>query len=89
VAKALGYNADYLGRIYRQVYGCTLTEAIHRRRVSVACDYLLDTSLTVEQIAQRCGFGDPDYFRRVFRQFMQIPPGEYRKEYSRIHVNTH
>jgi AraC-like DNA-binding protein len=89
VAEALGYNADYLGRIYRKVYGCTLTEAIHRRRVSVACDYLLDSSLTIEQIAEKCGFTDPDYFRRVFRHCMRISPGDYRKEYSRLHVNTH
>jgi AraC-like DNA-binding protein len=89
VAEALGYNADYLGRIYRQVYGCTLTEAIHRRRISVACDYLLDSNLTIEQIAQKCGFTDPDYFRRIFRRYMQISPGDYRSEYSRVHVNTH
>ncbi len=89
VATALGYNADYLGRIYRKAYGCTLTEAIHRKRISVACDYLLDSSLTIEQIAQKCGFADPDYFRRIFRHYMEIPPGDYRKEYSRLHVNTH
>lgn len=89
VAEALGYNADYLGRIYRKVYGCTLTEAIHRRRINVACDYLLDSNLTIEQIAQKCGFADPDYFRRVFRHHMEIPPGDYRKEYSRMHVNSH
>lgn len=88
VAEAVGYNADYLSRIYRKVYGCPLSEAIHRRRVSVACDYLLDTSLTIEQIAQRCGFTDPDYFRRVFRHHMHISPGDYRREYSRMHVNT-
>lgn len=89
VAEALGYNADYLGRIYRKVYGCTLTEAIHRRRVHVACRYLLDSSMTIEQISQKCGFSDPDYFRRVFRRQMQISPGTYRDEYSRVHVNTH
>jgi AraC-like DNA-binding protein len=89
VAEALGYNADYLGRIYRHVYGCTLTEAIHRRRVSRACDFLLDSGLTIEQIALKCGFTDPDYFRRVFRRFMQISPGDYRNEYSHVHVNTH
>lgn len=89
VAEALRYNADYLGRIYRQVYGCTLTEAIHRRRVQVASQFLLDSSLTIEQIAQKCGFTDPDYFRRVFRRYMQISPGDYRNEYSRLHVNTH
>lgn len=89
VAAALGYNADYLGRIYRQVYGVPVTEAIHRTRVSKACDFLLDTSLTIEQVAQKCGFSDPDYFRRVFRQYTDISPGDYRKEYSRLHINTH
>jgi AraC-like DNA-binding protein len=89
IAYALGYNADYLGRIYRQVYGSTLTEAIHRRRVKMACKYLLDSKLTIEQIAQKCGFTDPDYFRRVFRRYMQISPSNYRDEFSRVHINTH
>jgi AraC-like DNA-binding protein len=89
VSEALGYNADYLGRIYRQVYGCTLTEAIHRRRVGMACEYLLDSNLTIEQIAQKCGFMDTNYFRRIFRRYMQISPGNYREEYSHMHINTH
>lgn len=89
VAHAVGYNADYLGRIYRRVYGCTLTEAIHRRRVTVACAYLLDSSMTIEQIAQTCGFNDPDYFRRLFRRYMGVSPGTYRDDFSRMHINTH
>jgi AraC-like DNA-binding protein len=89
IAHDLGYNADYLGRIYRKVYGCTLTQAIHSRRVKMACDCLLDSNMTIEQIAQKCGFSDPDYFRRVFRRHMQISPGDYRTEYMHIHVNTH
>lgn len=89
IAAAIGYNADYLGRIYHQMYGCTLTEAIHQRRIHVACDYLLDSNMTIEQIAQKCGFGDPEYFRRVFRRYMQISPGNYRKKHSQIHINSH
>jgi AraC-like DNA-binding protein len=89
VAELLGYDADYLGRIYRKMYGCTLTEAIHRRRVRRACDYLMDSDLTIEQIAQQCGYTDPDYFRRVFRRHMQISPSDYRKECAHIHINTH
>jgi AraC-like DNA-binding protein len=89
VAEALGYNPDYLGRIYRKVYGCTVTEAIHRRRVSEACDFLLDSNLSIEQIAQKCGFNDPDYFRRVFRRYTRTSPGVYRDEFSHFHVNTH
>jgi AraC-like DNA-binding protein len=89
VAEAIGYNADYLGRIFRQTYGCTLTEAIHRRRINVACQYLIDSKMTISQIACKCGFTDADYFRRVFKRHMQISPGNYRDENSRVHVNTH
>ena len=89
VAEALGYNVDYLGRIYRQTYYCTLTEAIHRCRINKACEYLMDSNLNVSQIAPKCGFPDPDYFRRIFKRYMKITPGEYRDENSRIHVNTH
>jgi AraC-like DNA-binding protein len=89
VAEAIGYNTDYLGRIFRQTYGCTLTEAIHRRRINVACQYLMDSKMTISQIARKCGFTDADYFRRVFKRHKQISPGSYRDENSRVHVNTH
>lgn len=88
VAEALGYNVDYLGRIYRQSYDCTLTEAIHRRRINKACDYLIDSNLIISQIAPKCGFSDPDYFRRIFKRYMKITPVKYRDENSRFHVNT-
>lgn len=89
VAEALGYNADYLGRIYQKSYGCTLTEAIHHRRIRVASQYLLDSNLTIEQIASKCGFSDPDYFRRIFKRYMKISPSRYRDEFTRVHINTH
>jgi AraC-like DNA-binding protein len=85
----MGYNVDYLGRIYKQEYGLTLTQAIHRRRVKKACEWLLDTNLPVGHIAIKCGFNDPDYFRRIFRRQTQMTPGEYRQNYSHVHVNTH
>lgn len=89
VAAALGYNVDYLGRIYHQTYGCTLTDAIHRRRINKACEWLLNSNLTISQIASNCGFSDPDYFRRIFKRYMQTTPTNYRDENARLHVITH
>ncbi len=88
VAEALGYNADYLGRVYRKTYGYTLTEAIHRRRIKTACRYLLDTDMLVEEIAKTCGYADTNYFRRVFQHHMSSTPRAYRKQYAHMHVNT-
>lgn len=89
VARAVGYNVDYLGRLYRQAYDCTLTDAIHRRRVQRACQYLLNSSLNINQIASQCGFTDTDYFRRIFKRHMKISPSDYRSENAMMHVTTH
>jgi AraC-like DNA-binding protein len=89
VAEHIGYNVDYLGRVYREAYDCTLTEAIHHRRIQKACDYLLNSNLNVSEIAVNCGFNDPDYFRRIFKRYMKITPSEYRDENSALHVTTH
>jgi AraC-like DNA-binding protein len=89
IAKMIGYNVDYLGRVYKQIYGYTLTHAIHKRRIEVACQLLLDTNLPVQHIASKCGFSDSDYFRRIFRRQMQMTPGDYRNAYTHVHINTH
>lgn len=88
IARALGYNPDYLGRVCRQVYGCTLTEAIHRRRMRIARRHLLDSQMNVEEIARASGFSDPGYFRRLFRRYEGMSPGAFRRLYARVHVNT-
>ncbi|MAU13305.1 MAG: AraC family transcriptional regulator [Anaerolineaceae bacterium] len=89
IARELGYNSDYIGRIFRQIYGYTITEAIHRRRVHRACRMLLDGDMTIEEIARACGFSDADYFRRIFRRYKHITPVAFRKVNTRVYVNTH
>jgi len=89
VAKGLGYNPDYLGRVYRKIYGCTITQAIHESRVASACRLLMDSDMNIEEIARVCGFSDADYFRRIFRRYKHITPISFRKINSRIYVNTH
>jgi AraC-like DNA-binding protein len=88
IARALDCNPDYLGRIYAQVYGATLTEAIHHRRLHQARQFLLDSDLTVAQIAAACGFSDPGYFRRLFRRHCDMTPLAYRRRYARQHLNS-
>jgi AraC-like DNA-binding protein len=88
VANALGYNVDYLGRIFHKVYGHTLTDAIHIRRLRIARNHLLDSSMTVEDIARACGFTDAGYFRRIFYRHQGMSPSAFRRQFARYHVNT-
>ncbi len=39
------------------------------------------TDLTVEQIAQRCGFESTVAFRRRFRELVHLAPTDYRRAF--------
>ena len=88
VARTLRCNPDYLGRVFHKVYGCTLTEALHGRRLKVACRLLLESDETVEKVASSCGFRDATYFRRLFKRREGVSPRAFRQLYAKQHVNT-
>ncbi len=88
LARALRCNPDYLGRVFRQTFDITLTEAIHRQRITAAERLLLSAELPLARIAERCGFGDSAYFRRLFRRQWGMTPAAYRRLYCKEHINS-
>ncbi|ULH17021.1 AraC family transcriptional regulator (plasmid) [Deinococcus sp. KNUC1210] len=88
LASELNCHPDYLGRVFRQTYERTLTEAIHRRRLQQARVLLLESVDAVETVAHRCGFEEVGYFRRLFKRQEGISPQAFRNIYARLHVNT-
>jgi AraC-like DNA-binding protein len=65
-------------RMFRRVVGCTPARHVQERRVSHAAELLARTHLTIDEIAERCGFANRFHFSRVFAQRMIEPPGRYR-----------
>ncbi len=88
VADAMGYNIDYLSRIFRRHHGQGLTQYLQFRRLREVAGALRDTTLPLKQIALRCGFVDAAYMRRLFVRQKGVTPGVYRKAHSRVHVNV-
>lgn len=88
IAETIGCNADYLGRVFRAAYGCSITTSIHRARIKEARRLLLDSSMNIDETAARCGFSDASHFRRVFKRMTAASPRQYRQLYLRTHMNT-
>jgi AraC-like DNA-binding protein len=88
IARKLHRNPDYLGRVYRQTFGCNPTEGIHRARMKHAKNLLLLTSMNVDEIAVACGYEDSDYFRKVFRRFFDMQPRRFRMLHAKQHLNS-
>lgn len=87
IADHLQCNPDYLGRVYRRIFGHTLTDAIHRQRCRDARKLLLESTLNVDQIARQVGFESAGYLRRLFKRSEGITPLRYRQLHRRIHIN--
>lgn len=87
IAAELHCNPDYLGRAFRAVYGKTLTDALHDRRVRHAATLLAETGQSIDDVARACGFADVVYFRRVFKRVQGLTPGAHRSLHTRSHIN--
>lgn len=88
IAVELDCNPDYLGRVFKNVYGMTIIEAIHHARLRKARNLLIDSEMTIDQISHSCGFEDPGYFRRLFRRQEGMSPSSYRRLYALMHINS-
>lgn len=88
VAEAVGCNPNYLARVYREAYGQTVTDAIHKTRMDHARRLLLAGHYNVAEISRFCGFADDDYFRRLFKRAHGMTPVAFSRIYARLHVNT-
>lgn len=53
-------------------------EYINDYRLSMAVALLLNTSWTVDRIAQKCGFNNPSYFGKMFKERFNQTPKVYR-----------
>jgi transcriptional regulator GlxA family with amidase domain len=69
-----------LTRVFRRATGLTLKEFVHRLKVEVACNLLRNPGLTVQQIAERCGFKDARQLRRLWHSRFQMSPSAWRWE---------
>lgn len=88
VATEVGCHPDYLGRVYRKVYGHTLSDAIHQKQIAEARRLLRESDKNIDEIATASGFTEARYFRKLFRQYQGMSPRTYRTLYSRSFINV-
>ena len=79
VAAEVGYHKKYLSHRFRLYTGVGFNRYLKDLRVKNAV-FLMDNGVhSVKNVALLCGFGDPLYFSKVFRETVGISPKNYRK----------
>ncbi len=78
VAKGLGISYRSLRRRLQEE-GTSFRELYSRVRMQLAADYLLQTSMSVEQVAEEVGYADRSSFQSTFKKWSGLTPTQYRK----------
>lgn len=77
--KKSGYAEDYIRAQFKIYTGKTPVEFLTEMRINHAC-YLIDVykdTLTLSEIAEKCGYTDYMYFSRRFKTIMGMSPKKY------------
>ncbi|MBZ0167289.1 MAG: AraC family transcriptional regulator [Candidatus Omnitrophica bacterium] len=73
-----GISYHYLSRIFKKELDTTFAQFRNQVRMEAAKKMLKNRSLSISQISYACGFDDPAYFCKVFKNSLGASPTNYR-----------
>jgi AraC-like DNA-binding protein len=77
-----GFSKYYFSRMFKQFSGISFSEYLTTKRLNVASDLLVRTNQPIREIAVSSGFGSTATFNRVFREYKNCTPSQFRAIYS-------
>ena len=79
MAESFSASKFYLCHLFKEKTGTSLYRYRQELRLSKAKKLLLETELSLGDIAEQSGFCDQSYFTKLFKLLESITPAEYRK----------
>lgn len=84
LAQRLGFNPDYLSRIFHQQSGKTLVDYLEEVRLRRAKRLLYDRGIPISEIASRLGYQNFSSFTQMFRRNTGMTPSQFRKSLNSV-----
>lgn len=78
LADLAGFSKFHFARLFRQFTGISCYQYLIQKRIAYADKLLLDSALSITDVAMRSGFNSLSTFNRVFKQTKGCTPSEYR-----------
>ena len=84
VAEAVAMSRRNLHRRFMKTLGRTVHEEIGRVRVELVVRMLLETDMTISQIAYELGWSSEKHIAREFKAIKGVTPLDFRKTHTRL-----
>lgn len=78
IAQYAGVSPAYLSALFKKNQKVSISDTITSCRIDAACQYLLNSSLSLKEISEKCGYANQYYFSTSFKKKMGVSPSAYR-----------
>lgn len=85
IANAVNYNSTYVSKLFHRVTNENLSQYILRTKMDKAINYLISSNESIQNISEKLGFENSQYFSIIFKKYTGLSPRDYRK--SSLHIN--
>lgn len=82
IALKAGYSTDHFTRTFKKIMGCSPQQFLVNARITKAKSMLLDSGLTIKEIADQLGYCNAYFFSRQFKTMTDHTPSEFRSTFS-------
>ncbi|TXK80067.1 AraC family transcriptional regulator [Paenibacillus sp. N3.4] len=84
VSDRVQISSRQLQRIFKEMAGISFSEHLEQTRLKHVCSELLQTSFTLEKIAESNGFASSNYLHYVFKKAYGVTPIQYRERIASL-----
>ncbi len=84
-----GASKTVLSEKFVELIGASPIEYLATWRMQIAARWLTESSMTIERVAERCGYDSTPAFGRAFKRALGVSPGAYRRGVDEtVHVRN-
>lgn len=81
MAEYLGYNPNYLAGYLKKRTGINYREIVREVRLKSSLRMLSETTMSIYDISEACGYDSPSHFFRIFKKYFHTTPKKYREHH--------
>lgn len=78
LAEIVYLDPDYTARLFKKETGSSLVNYVIKKRIEMAKDLLLHTSLSINLVSDKVGYDNYSYFTKLFKKETGLTPMDYR-----------
>ncbi len=77
IIEKMGMSRSVFYKKFKALSVESINDLVKNFRLHKAAELLTNGNLTISQVANECGFSDPAYFSKVFKEYYKVSPKDY------------